>query len=83
MIARFVLGGCRNVKDKEKRKSIHVIPFYDDPRPMLHSGLVPEVIQTGSGNINYYKPLKKINTNRIIFKSKYRSIQRNLAKAET
>ena len=33
MIARFVLGGCNNVKDKEKRISIYVSPFYDDPRP--------------------------------------------------
>ena len=33
MIARFVLGGCSNVKDKEKRISIHASPFYDNPRP--------------------------------------------------
>ena len=33
MIARFVLGCCSKVKDEEKRISIHVSPFYDDPRP--------------------------------------------------
>ena len=33
MRARFALGGCSKVKGKEKRISIHVSLFYDDPQP--------------------------------------------------
>ena len=40
MIARFVLGGCSNVKDKEKRISIHASLLYDDPWPETRKILI-------------------------------------------
>ena len=33
MTARFVLGWCSNINDKEKGISIHASSFYDNPRP--------------------------------------------------